>query len=177
MRPVESEIDMTAYLQRLGSLPTFNIHEVTDKGTKPWYEVVPANVVAELMIHETDLSRDVTAVAAQIFHWGRLEAQAKRAWEVQERMYRQWREGIILKLVTPPRDEEEAKKWKKPPEHVLEAHYRADKNYPTWQSRLEQAEETYNCAHAVREAFLAKRDMLKVAVVRAPIDSAPRLAV
>jgi hypothetical protein len=170
-----SDNPLRSLAERLASIPSFNIHVLKTSGkTEPWYEVIGKDVVESLIIDETNLHESVTAISAQLAHWGRLEAQTKRVWEVEERLYRVWRETEALEMLTPPKDD---KTWKKPPEHQIDATIRTKKKYSEHQERLERAEEAYNATRLIREAFLAKRDMLKLCVIRAPGNSAPRLSV
>lgn len=172
---MSGEIDLNVLCERLGSIPSFNIH-VIDKGkSKPWYEVSGPQLIKDLVIDETNLHQDVVTVAAHVAHWGRLEAQAKRVWEMAETEYRVWRDGEALKMMTPPEDAGSA--WKKPPEHLIDATIRTKPAYVKHQANLERAEEAFNAAHFARDAFLAKRDMLKLCVVRAQGNSGPRLSV
>lgn len=170
-------VEMRAVLERLASVPSFNIWAIDTKDpgkVAPWYEVDPRQVVEELSIHETDLGRDVHAISVQIMHWGRLEALAQRVWCVEERRYRIWRSGAYLALTRAPVDDA---KWKKPTETAVEAAYRVDAKYAEHQTRIERAQEAYQCARLIREAFVAKREMLRHAVYRAADGSAPRLSI
>lgn len=162
-------------MERLAGLASFNLYAVDEKSdVSPWWEVDVQAVVDDLFIHESDLAADVTSISVQIMHWGRLEAQAKRVWEIAQRHYRMWQGHQIVTMATPPIGD---KNWKKPAEHTMEATYRCHAQYAALQRDIERAEEAYNCARYVREAFLAKRDMLRGAVMRAHDNSAPRLAV
>lgn len=170
------------YVNRLQNLPSFNIFKIARDGVvEPWYEVPALAVARELVIQEENLAFQVSAVPAQIMQWGRLEAQARRVWAVEERNFRIWRDKLILDLVTPPPPKKGAKadanEWKKPTEKVLEAACREHPEYAEWQNRVERAEEAYNAAHAILEGFRAKRDMLKTVVIRAQEGAAPRIAV
>ena len=165
------------YVARLANLNSFNIYSVhADGSVKPWYDVTGA-IVKDLVIDDVGLGNQVQTIAAQIMHWGRLAAQAKRVWEVEERGYRQWRDGIVLSLVEPPTESQARKEWKKPTESVIEATYRTDPAYVLWGQRVERAEEAYNAALAVQEGFKAKRDMLMRYVVRHADESQPHLTV
>lgn len=167
--------DMEQHVARLSNVPSFNVWQIgpADK-IEPWKEFTGDLLVQDLVIHESALANDVGSVSVQIAHWGILEARAKRIWEVVERRYRMWRDGMVMKMSTAPTGDD---KWKRPPEYLIEASYRTHKEYGVWQQALERAEEAYNCARVVREAFQAKRDMLRVSVTRAYDSSGPRLSV
>jgi hypothetical protein len=165
------------YVARLSNLNPFNIFAVHADGTvHPWYEVSGA-IVKDLVIDEVALGQQVQTISAQIAHWGRLAAQAKRVWEIEEREYRRWRDQIILEMVEPPADPQSRKDWKKPTELVIEATYRTHPEYVAWNQRIERAEEAHNAAIAVQEGFKAKRDMLVRYVTRHRDESQPHLTV
>lgn len=163
---------LEAIVLRLQAIHPSNIFEVdeTTGDAKPWYWI-DASIVHELVLYEATLTEQVQVVAAQIMRWGRLTAQAKRVWEIQERQYRIWRDRTILKLI------ETSGEKKAPPQWQAEAMMRATPEYAAFQKTLERAEEAYNVAHAVLDGFQAKKEMLKTAVVRSREDSAPRLSV
>lgn len=161
---------------RLASVHSVNIWEI-DEATgdaRPWY-VVDGSVAHQLVIREVELTEQVQLIAGQIMHWGRLAAQAKRVWEVEERNYRIWRDGTLLKLLEAAPGEGEKKKA--PAQWQAEAMMRADPGYRTYQVRLERAEEAYNVAQAILEGFQAKKEMMKSAVIRSREDGAPRLSI
>ena len=165
------------FINRLQNLHPFNINAIMDNGSvKPWYEVTGL-IVKDLVIDEVALAQQVQTIAAQITHWGRLAALAKRVWEIEERDYRRWRDYQFLKMIEPPVEEDAAKKWKKPTEAAIEATYRTDPGYVKWQSRIERAEEAYNGAVAVQDGFKAKKDMLMRYVVRYRDETQPHLTV
>lgn len=154
------------YIARLSNLNPFNVHAIKPDGeVVPWYEVTGA-IVKDLVIDEVQLGIQVETISAQITHWGRLAAQAKRVWEIEEREYRRWRDYQILKQVEPPTDPQARKEWKRPTETILEATYRTHPDYPKHQQRIERAEEAFNASIAVQDGFRAKRDMLMRWVVR-----------
>jgi len=166
------------YVARLANISPFNIHAIDaakDEVT-PWYEVGGPALVNDLILNDMNLSAQVQAIGAQIMHWGRMESQCRRVWAMVERQYRQWREGVSLDCFTPPTDPA-PKGWKKPTKPEVEATYRSDPQYTVWQQRIERAEEAFNSAHAVLEGFRAKKDMLKMAVIRSAEDGAARLSV
>lgn len=169
--------DLTALdriIARLQNLPPFNVYQVKPDGTvSPWYEVTGA-IVLDLAIREEILHQQVSAIGAQIGHWGRLAAVAKRVWEVEERGYRQWRDRVILEVITPPAGDE---KWKKPTEAVIEATYRSRPDYAVWQEKIERAEESYNAAAAILDGFKAQREMLKLSVIRTFDGNKAQLAI
>jgi hypothetical protein len=154
------------YLARLQNLQSFNVYSVLANGSaEPWYEVTGA-IVRDLVLDEATLAQQVQTIAAQITHWGRLAAQAKRVWEIEEREYRRWRDYQILKCLEVPKEAEARTVWKKPSEAVIEATYRTNPKYVDFNIRIERAEEAYNAAIAVQEGFKAKRDVLIRYVVR-----------
>ena len=154
------------YIARLSNLNPFNIYAIHGGGeVQPWYDVTGA-IVKDLVVDEVALAQQVQTIGAQITHWGRLAAQAKRVWEIEEREYRRWRDYQVLKMVEPPTDPVVRKEWKKPTEQVIEATYRTDPDYVKYQQKVERAEEAYNAAIAVQEGFKAKKDMLMRYVVR-----------
>jgi hypothetical protein len=160
---------------RLATIHPVNIWEV-DEATgdaRPWY-LVDGSIAHQVVIREVELQEQVQLISGQIMHWGRLAAQAKRVWEIEERNYRIWRDGTLLKFVG---EAGEGEKKKSPPQWQAEAMLRADPLYRVHQVRLERAEEAYNVAHAILEGFMAKKEMMKSAVIRAKEDGAPRLSV
>ncbi len=164
-------------IERLASLPSFNIHAIKGDETVPWFEVTGKMLVKDLLIDSTDLGAQVDVMAVQIMHWGRLEAQARRVWEVEEHKYRVWRDTQYVRLTDPPHDLKQGQQWKKPTEARVEADIRVHEDYPVWQGRLERAEEAYNATRYAREAFVAKKDMLKQFGMRAHDNSGQRLSV
>ena len=109
------------FIARLSNLNPFNVYAIHGDGTvQPWYDVTGA-IVKDLVLDEVTLAQQVQTIGAQITHWGRLAAQAKRVWEVEERDYRRWRDYQILQMVEPPSDPAVRKEWKKPTEQVIEA--------------------------------------------------------
>jgi hypothetical protein len=163
---------LEAIIQRLSTINPVAITDVTVTGDLGAVgTMIDGKIVNELVIWEAGLVEQVQVIAAQIMRWGRLAAQAKRVWEIEERDYRIWRDGLTVSLAAV------ADEKKKPPQYLLEAQMRADPLYPIFQKKLERAEEAYNVAQAVLEGFRAKKDMLKSSVVRSQEDSAPRLSI
>lgn len=165
------------FITRLSNLNPFNIYAIHAGGEiKPWYEVTGA-IVKDLVIDEVQLGTQVQTISAQVTHWGRLAAQAKRVWEIEEREYRRWQSYQILQMIEPPADAAARKEWKKPTEAVMEATYRTQPDYVKHQERIERAEEAYNACIAIQEGFKAKRDMLMRYVVRYRDETQPHLTV
>ena len=161
--------------QRLQNASTFNIWSIDETGkTQPWFAVSQEQVVRDLLIHEPTLGTQVQAISSQVQYWGRLAAQAKRVWEIEERRYRIWRSRFYLNAIMPPPDDSS---WKKPTEKTIEAKYRVDPEYSVWQERLERAEEAFNATQAILDGFRAKAQLLKTYAMRVRDDAAPRLAV
>jgi len=160
------------YLARFQNLPPWNIHQLVDEGraTTPWYEVRTEDLVPELVVNEMDLASQVMSVTAQVQKWGRLEALAKRVWEVAERRYRSWRARLWLEL-------EGQAGGKRLTETRFEQLYRTHEDYDLYQTAIERAEEAYTATHHVLEAWRVKKDMLQRFAVRYREDGAPRLAV
>lgn len=165
------------YVARLQNVRPFNIYTIDASGSvAPWFEVT-AEVVHELVIQTYDLQTQVQSISVQIQFWGRMEAQCKRVWQIEERNYRRWRDAQILALSNPPSDPEEAKSWKKPTEKRIEALYRQMPEYDQYWAAVERAEEATNGAHAILEGFRAKKDMLRAHVFRSKEDGAARMSV
>lgn len=165
------------YVARLQNVRPFNINNISDKGeVGPWYEVT-AEVVRDLVIQSYDLETQVQTISVQIQFWGRMEAQCKRVWQIEERNYRRWRDAQVLALSQSPNDPDEAKSWKKPTEKRIEALYRQMPEYDDHWAAVERAEEAFNGAHAILEGFRAKRDMLRSFVYRSKEDGAARMSV
>lgn len=166
---------MDHLIQRLQNTAPTNIYAVQEDGSVgPWMDVTGALLV-ELVVSEDRLPQQVEAVAAQVAYWGRLAAQAHRVWQIEERDYRRWRSRVVLELLTPPEDEADAKKWKKPTDKACEAGYRARPEYADWCVRLERAEEASRVAEAYREGYKAQKDVLKAFVGRGQDGAATRL--
>jgi hypothetical protein len=168
----KATLDQT--IARLQNLAPFNIYQVTQKGNAaPWYNVT-GGIVKDLVLYEDKLAEQVQTISAQIMHWGRLAAQAKRVWEITERQYRIWRDRTTLTLLDPMTKPDG---WKKPTKDQCDATIRTQPEYVQHYTNQERAEEAYNAAMAVLDGFRAKRDMIKEAVMRATEGSAARLAV
>ncbi|MFA4944410.1 MAG: hypothetical protein WC789_06890 [Lentisphaeria bacterium] len=167
--------DLDAMIARLQSVPPWvieQIHPGTGK-LQPWFTVNPAEVVRCLVIQDDNLPTQVASVSAQIFHWARLAALARRAWEVREREYRIWRDRLTVSLMDPP---EKPKEWKRPTEAQVTASVRVHPEYPEFYQRTEVAEEAYNATQGVLEAFRAQLSSLDLAVSRAQSGGAPRMS-
>jgi len=166
---------LDAIATKLANIQPFNIYAIDEARdeAKPWYQVTGA-IAKELIINEAMIEEQVQSIAAQIQHWGRLEAQARRVWSMTDRKYRIWRDKKKVELLTPPADPKAAKEWKRPTEAALEAGYRADPGYPIQQAAIERAEEAFNATHAVLEGWRAKQELMKIAVWRRREDGAAR---
>lgn len=163
---------MDQWVARLQNLDEVNIHTIVESGQEsvPWMPVVPSEVVRELVIDELNLRAQVESVTAQIQLWGRLTAKAKRVWDLADRKYRNWRSKHYIDTFAPPEDDSDLKEgWTKtakgdpkpPTEKSWEAMYRSDPEYHRLQADIERAEEAYNSAMGILEAFRAQRDMLR----------------
>jgi hypothetical protein len=150
---------LDAYIARFQNIPSINIHAVADEGQNavPWYEVQMQTVVADLVVNELTIPSQLSVVTAEIQKWGRFSALTKRVWELEERRYRAWRSEFYLKAIDAT---DKPKEWKKPTEAVVEAMYRTQPEYHRLQARVERAEEAFNTAEGVLQAFRAKKDVL-----------------
>lgn len=171
---------LDAYVQRYQNLEPFNVYSVDAEGeVTPWYEV-NGTIVQDLVLNDQAVGGQVQAIGAQIGHWARLVAQCKRVWEIEERNYRIWRSRTWLDLINRPKiipgtsEYEEKAGWgrtakgelKAPTKEQAEALYRVDPEYAEWQNKIERAEEAYNAAEGILQAFKAKRDALRMVVRR-----------
>lgn len=138
---------------------------------------VQADIVEATCVSESDIAAQVCRVSGEIVHWGVLEAKARRAWQLAELNYRMWREALTVTMFTPPSDPAAAKAWKKPTGAEIEATYRSHPEYREHQEAIQAMEEGTNGAHAVLEAFKAKKEMLRTAVRRANDDSNATLSI
>ena len=163
-------MSLDTIIARLQNLPSFNIYQVKPDGTvEPWYEVTGASLIADLVIKESDLLEQVQAISARIAHWGRLAAQAKRVWQVEERNYRRWRDGFYLQVIQTSE--------KKPSDKIIEAQYRNSPEYNVYYGATERAEEAYNAVMAILDGWRAKKESLKMAVYRKNEDGAAILSI
>jgi hypothetical protein len=178
---------LNEYIARFENMPAFNIAMVSRDGMRssPWYEVQPTAIVRELVLDELNVALQVQTVTAEIQKWGRLGAQARRVWQLEERGYRAWRSQFFLEATKRPENDEDKPGWtrtakgepKVPTKETIEAMYRVAPEYHQWQVRIEKAEETYNAVQAVYEAFKAKKDMLKQFAYRNRDSGQAQLAV
>lgn len=153
---------LDAIIGRLQNLHPFNIYEIDPitGDIKPWYSVVAPTVLPELVIQENNLTEQIQVVSAQIAHWGRLTAQAKRIWAIAERKYRIWRDTQQLLIINTPDDK------KKPTQATIDATIRTMPEYSVHYQNIERAEEAYNAANAILDGFRAKKEMMKLAIRR-----------
>lgn len=163
---------MDAILQRLAKVPEFVVHDLLNDDSVVIDFVLPTReVVNDLLLNEHDLIGQVQVIPAEIMNWGRLVARAKRIWEVTERGYRIWRDGMYLELA----DVETGKK--KPTEAFIQATIRVMPAYREWYQRIEQAEEEYNFLTAILNGWRSKRKLVRKAVVRQHENAAPQIGV
>jgi len=153
-----SHQELDSFIARLQGIPSFNINMIVDDGLRvtPWYEV-GREIWRDLVIDELTIRDQLEKIAAQIQQWGRLSATARRVWQMQERGYRAWRSAFLLREMNPQGQPEG---WKKPTKEQVEAMYRVDPEYHSWQVLVEEAEEAFNAAEALLQAFRAKKDVL-----------------
>lgn len=171
-----------AIVHRLQNIEPFLIEKLDPEGKpQPWMQVTGPAIVAELVINPHQLGEQVDAIAAQIGHWGRLVAQTKRVWEVHERLYRHWRSMQELRLYEElTEDIVDAKghtKRSRPTLGQIEASYRVLPEYAALQSRVEGAEEAYNSASAIYEAFRSKSFTMNADMYRVPDGSMQRRSI
>lgn len=149
--------EFIALVQRLQSVAPFHIEQIDASGTpQPWITVSATTIVPELLINPHTLRMQVDALAAQVATWGRLVAQCKRVWEVHERRYRHWRSGVELKCL-----KEGVPGIDKTTQASIEAYYRQLPEYGAFQTQIERAEEAYNAASAILDAFKEKGQQLR----------------
>lgn len=169
-----NELDMI--IARLQNVPDWNIHEVGPGGGSlaPWYQVASADVVNRLVVNEAKLHQQLAAVAAEVFHWARLAALARRVWEIRERELVIWRDLLAVDLLDPA---EKGEKWKRPTEATVTATVHSMPEYAQFKREIERAEEAFNATQAVLEGFRAQLAVLKITVERAHDGSSPRMSV
>lgn len=165
---------LDAIVARLQNMHPWNIQQVSKEGEPEDWFPVTGGIVHELVIKEANLLAEVQAISAQIMHWGRLAAQAKRVWEIRERQYRVWRDGLALALIDPTG---KPRAWKKPTQAQVDQTIRTMPEYTEHYNRIETAEEAFNATQAVLDGFRAKRDMMRAAIIRRNENSAPTLGV
>lgn len=158
---------------RLINVPSWNIYQVLDSGDDvgPYYRVTGA-IAYDLVVRDECLREQVQTVAAQIMHWGRWTAQAKRVWQIVDHKFRVWRDGYALECIDP---EDKPDGWKKPTQEQVKQLYRTHPSYTTWQIEIERAEEAYNATLAVYEGFKMKKEMLRLAIRRREDNGQPTL--
>ena len=154
---MSNELDV--YVSRFQNIPGVNIRAVVKDGqdSAAWYEVKMSDVVADLVVNELTIPSQLMTVSAEIQKWGRLSALTKRVWELEERKYRAWRSEFSLSVMNPATKD---KDWKKPTGDTIECMYRVQPEYHSKQAAVEQAEEVFNTAEAILQAFRAKKDVL-----------------
>ena len=158
-------------LARLLNFAPWNVYRFNTitKECEPHLEIA-SGVLYDVVIQEGNLREQVQTVSGQIAHWGRLLAQCERVWQATEHKYRVWRDGKSLDLTNP---EDKPDDWKKPTQGQVDRLIRVDPEYTEWYIKQERAQEAYNATKAVYEAFKAKKDMLKAALIRSKEDSSP----
>lgn len=149
---------LDSIVQRLQNMPSFNIHALDPSTGRPvpWFEVT-SGVLQDLVIHQANVTDQAAGVSLQIAYWGRLAGLAARVSEVEERLYRIWRDRKCLELSTPDPDD---KDWKKPSEAKLEQMYRTHPEYSVVYAQVERAKEAQAATEAILLGFRAKKDML-----------------
>ena len=145
------------WVQRLQNMEPFNIYTIDEHGTPtPWYEVTGQEVIQALIFNDANRGISLDIVSSQIAHWGRHVAQCSRIWQIEERRFRTWKAKVSLQL-----HEEAAKPdGKKATKEYIESTYRTMEDYTKHSIAVERAEEAYNAALAIHQAFRAKKDAL-----------------
>ena len=158
-------------IQRLQNISPFDIYSVTADGqVAPWY-TVDGSIMQDLVIRDIDLAVQVQSISAQIAFWGRMVAQTKRVWEIEERNYRAWRSRFTVKQLSPAEGD------KAPSMAKVEALYRASPEYAKFQNATERAEEAHESSKSIFDAFKAKRDMLRASIYRSRDDGSVSMSV
>ena len=146
-----------ALVQRIQNLVSFKIFQIDAAGEPiEWYEVKPAEVVPRLLFSDSEIAVARQTIGAEILEWGRLAAQAYRIFQIQERKFRTWKAKSYLAMI----EAAEKAEQKKPSDKVLEATYRAHKDYVVMSQAVERAEEAYLTSDMIVNAFKAKERML-----------------
>ena len=162
--------ELSAIVFRLQNMQPFNIHAVAPDGSAaPWYEVTGPDIIPQLILKNDNVLEQVQTVAGNIAHWGRLAAQSKRVWEIEEREYRIWRDTLSLALLSGAE--------KKMTQAAIEQTIRSDAKYREFYARIERAEEAHAATLAILDGWRAKKDMLKAAIIRTHEDSAAQLTI
>lgn len=148
-----------AIVHRLQAIQPFTIQQIdTTTGTpSPWAQVTGPSILRDVVINPHSLRDQVDTISGFIAHWGRLVAQTRRVWQVHDRRYRHWRSTIELQVLKEGIEGLD----KKPTVAAIEAHYRSLPEYAVMQTAIEDAEEAYNSAVAIFEAFKEKASQLR----------------
>jgi hypothetical protein len=159
-------------LEALTRQPAWNIHRFEQVGQEikpqPWFEV-DSRIVGVLAVREEGLEGQIAELPSQIQFWGHMEALAERALQWEMRQLRVWKSKIHLSMVTPP--DPTPKDWKKPTEATVEATYRQMPDYELLQARIDRASEALTATRYVREAWLAKTQLMRLSVRRGHDDA------
>lgn len=143
-------------IQALQNLPTFSIYTISNIGTPiPWMEVSGVDIANELVIREHTLATQIQSIGIKIMEWGRLVARCQRVLDIQNRLYRSWKANLI---------KEKIEAGDKLTEKAMEAIYRSNEKYDTWNESIEEYAENLACAQAVLDGFRAKKDALRFSV-------------
>lgn len=156
----------------------FNILEIKDNGADVDFNRglnVDASILPQLAINEANLRMEIIQLPSTIAFWTRMVARARRVWEILERDYRSWRSQITLQLLEKPADATAS--WKKPTKDQVDATYRINPTYKLYYMKIEAAEEAYNAAVGILEAFKAKKELLKLSVITVHNENEPRMVI
>lgn len=162
-----------SYAAALSGIPHVDLYVPEDGGhdLRFWMRIPIGPVVDRLLVLDSRLRFDVDHISAEVMHWGRLSAVARRAWTARERQYRVWKaeqELAIRKLAK--------KEGEKVTEGLIEAKYRTAPDYNAVCSKVEESQETFEAIDAIYRAFKSKVDVLMGEVRRVPDGSLQRLS-
>jgi hypothetical protein len=156
-------------LVKLVNQPDWNIYRFEERDgqvrPEPWYPVTGA-IAHVVAIRDADLETQVQEVASQVQFWGRMEALAERALQWEERQVRVWEAQRYMEAREPKGGD-----WKKPTEAEIQASYRLHPDYDRMYTRVERAREALTSTRWVREAWVVKAQLMRLAVRRSADDS------
>jgi hypothetical protein len=145
-----TEIRVAAHVDLVDRVARFESFRVLDRSYSAEL------LVPQLTIDTKDLLSESASCAALILYWGIEAARAKRHAEQTEAAYRAWRDRAWIRAKGEP---DAAGKF--PSADLAEKLYRQSAEYGPWQARKIAAQEGFDCASAVLEAFRAKAQMIK----------------
>jgi hypothetical protein len=116
-----------------------------------------ALLIAQLTIDASDLVTEASTAAAWQVYWGREAARARRYKAQCDRAYRRWRDGAWLRLKQTPLEPD----GKCPTDSQCDKLVHCEPQYGEWAARLDDAQESAECAEAVLEAFRTKSEQIR----------------